>query len=144
MSDATPRWLQRLANYQRAYQQLAYAVQLAAERPLSELEQQGLIQSFEYTHELAWNVMKDYFLWQGNNSLTGSRDATREAFQQGLVSDGVRWMEMITSRNQTTHTYNRAVADAVSESIIAHYFPLFTAFADKMNSLDPFEPSTAS
>ena len=135
MNGTPPRWHQRLANYQRALQQLATAVVLANERPLSELEQQGLIQAFEYTHELAWNVMKDYFVWQGNSSLTGSRDATREAFQQGLVTDGERWMEMIASRNQTSHTYNRAVADAIASSILQHYFPLFAAFEKRMATL---------
>jgi hypothetical protein len=44
---------------------------------LNELEEQGLIQAFEFTW--AWNVMKDYFEYQGNTTITGSRDATREA-----------------------------------------------------------------
>ena len=57
---------------------------LAGERPLSDLEKQGLIQAFEFTHELAWNVMKDYFAFQGNSSITGSRDAVRESFASGL------------------------------------------------------------
>jgi len=32
-----------------------------------------LIQAFEFTHELAWNVIKDYFDYQGSNLITGSR-----------------------------------------------------------------------
>ena len=36
---------------------------------------EGLIQRFEYTHELAWNVMKDYAHFQGNSNVAGSRDA---------------------------------------------------------------------
>ena len=135
MTTQPLRWQQRLNNYQRACKQLASAAALSQQRPLSELEQQGLIQAFEYTHELAWNVMKDYFVWQGNSSLTGSRDATREAFQQGLISDGERWMEMIASRNQTSHTYNRVVADAIANSILQHYHPLFMAFAEQMDTL---------
>ena len=71
------RWIQRLDSYQRALAQLQKAVELQRTRPLSELERQGLIQAFEFTHELAWNVMKDYFTYQGDTSITGSRDATR-------------------------------------------------------------------
>jgi len=74
------RWEQRLGNYSMALAQLSKAVDLAGQRPLSDLEQQGLIQAFEFTHELAWNVMKDYFAFQGNPSITGSRDAARESF----------------------------------------------------------------
>jgi len=80
------RWKQRLSNYQRVLQQLSDAVALGKQRPLSNLEQQGLIKAFEFTHELAWNVMKDYFQYQGNSSITGSRDAIREAFQRDLPS----------------------------------------------------------
>ncbi|WP_295461058.1 HI0074 family nucleotidyltransferase substrate-binding subunit, partial [uncultured Thiodictyon sp.] len=85
------RWQQRFANYRRAFQQLREAVELAAERPLSRLEQQGLIKTFEFTQELSWNVMKDYFEYQGNTDITGSRDAIREAFRRGLVTDGDTW-----------------------------------------------------
>ena len=53
------RWLQRFENFQRALQTLERAVQLSQQRELTELEQQGLIQGFEFTHELAWNVLQD-------------------------------------------------------------------------------------
>jgi len=55
---------------------------------------QGLIKSFEFTHELAWNVIKDFFFYQGNSSIMGSRDASREAFSKGLIDDGSTWMKM--------------------------------------------------
>ena len=54
------RWQQRLANYAKALDSLTAAAELAAHRPLSDLEKQGLIHAFEFTHELAWNVMRDY------------------------------------------------------------------------------------
>ena len=54
------RWHQRLTNYSRALLQLHHAVALRQTRELSELEQQGLIHAFEFTHELAGKVMKDY------------------------------------------------------------------------------------
>lgn len=130
-----PRWRLRLGNYQRALSQLESALALSAQRPLSELEQQGLIQAFEFTHELAWKVMKDYFYHQGRSDLTGSRDATRAAFAAGLVEDGEGWMSMIASRNQSSHTYNRALAQTISERIAGHYGPLLLAFAVRMNQL---------
>ena len=77
------------------------------------LLKEGLIQRFGYTHELAWNTMKDYARYQGNEEVAGSRDATREAFRLKLIEDGALWMEMIGSRNQTTHTYTEATADEI-------------------------------
>ena len=129
------RWHQRLANYEKAFSRLAAAVELASQRPLSDLEKQGLIQAFEFTHELAWNVMKDYFAWQGTVDITGSRDATRESFSKGLVADGEGWMEMIRSRNQTSHTYNEEVANEIAARITGQYAPLFQGFLLRMQGL---------
>lgn len=129
------RWKQRFANYQRALSSLEAGVQLADQRELSDLEKQGLIQAFAFTHELAWNVMKDYFVYQGNTAITGSRDAAREAFSKNLLEDGEGWMDMITSRNQTSHTYNQAVAQAICELIRGRYFALFKSFQARMSGL---------
>jgi len=129
------RWQQRLANYTTALAQLTSAFELAGQRPLSDLEKQGLIQAFEFTHELAWNVMKDYFAYQGTSSITGSRDAVRESFNTGIISDGEGWMEMIRSRNLSSHTYNQQVADEIVERILNCYHPLFQAFLQQMREL---------
>jgi len=80
MSNPDLRWIERFQNYRQALSRLTAAVKLSGERPLSELEQQGLIQGFEYTHELGWNVLKDYLEAQGFVSVIGSKGATREAF----------------------------------------------------------------
>lgn len=130
------RWVQRLNNFEKAFKQLEAAVVLNRERDLSPIEEQGLIQAFEFTHELAWNVMKDYFEYQGSAvNITGSRDAIREAFNKGLIADGEGWMEMIRSRNQSAHTYNEDTADDIRRKIVNHYFDLFIDFRQKMQSL---------
>lgn len=126
------RWEQRFSNYKNALTQLSSAVQLFKQRPLSDLEKQGIIQAFEFTHELAWNVMKDYFAYQGNPDITGSRDAIREAFNKTLLTEGEGWMEMIKSRNQSFHTYNHKIAEELVNKIINQYFSLFGDFAECM------------
>lgn len=135
MSDPDIRWKQRFSNYRLALSRLDEGVSLARQRPLSDLEKQGLIQAFEFTHELAWNVMNDYFVYQGNTSIMGSRDAVREAFDKGMVEDGEGWMEMIKSRNQTSHSYNQKTADAIVERILESCFPLFESFSRRMSGL---------
>lgn len=129
------RWHQRLTNYSKALRQLERGVALSNERNLSDLEEQGLIQAFEFTHELAWNVLKDFFAFQGNPDITGSRDASREAFRKGLIQDGDGWMEMIKSRNQSSHTYNQEVAEGIARKISETYFILFKELEEKMNQL---------
>ena len=133
--DSDIRWRQRLSNYRAALEQLTNAVNLAGERPLSDLEKQGVVQAFEFTHELAWQVMKDYFAYQGNPSITGSRDAVREAFNKGIIEDGEGWMEMIRSRNLSSHTYNQNVAEEIIEKVVNRYHKLFQDFSRHMQAL---------
>lgn len=121
------RWKQRHANYLKALKTLKAAVALARERPLSELEQQGLIQSYEYTHELAWKLLKDYLEAQGFSGLVGSKNATREAFKNGLITEGEIWMEMIDDRNLTSHTYDKDTADSIVANILNKYAAAFLA-----------------
>lgn len=135
--DTPLRWVQRLNNYAKALQQLEAAVRLAGQRELSEIEQQGLIKAFEFCFELAWNVMKDYFVFQGHSNITGSRDAIREAFSVGLIDQGELWMAMLKSRNLSAHTYNQAVANAIARSVTAQYYPRLAAFLQQMHQRSP-------
>ncbi|MFN7901618.1 MAG: nucleotidyltransferase substrate binding protein [Holosporales bacterium] len=128
------RWKQRFNNFQRAYQSLSKAIELANTRPLSELEQQGLIQSFEYTHELAWKVLKDYLEEQGFNGIIGSKNATRLAFKEGLLSNGEAWMDMIEARNQTSHTYDPDTAAHIAARISSVFYAELTLFAKQFST----------
>src|SRR5579862_8752721 len=97
MADAAKnkdvRWQQRFRNYRLALSRLTDAVALSQQRSLSDLEKQGLVHAFEFTHELAWNVLKDYLEAQGLADVIGSKNATRQAFANGLLEDGEAWME---------------------------------------------------
>lgn len=136
MSDTDIRWKQRFVNFTKALGELEEAVELSRERSLSKLEKQGLIQLFGYTYELAWQVMEDFFLYQGNPEIRGSRDATREAFKNGLIDDGEIWMDMIKSRNLTSHTYNEDIANEIADKTSDQYYEAFRSFKAKMNEVD--------
>ncbi|NUN12228.1 MAG: nucleotidyltransferase substrate binding protein [Myxococcales bacterium] len=126
------RWKQRFSNFQRALQCLTEAIELLRQRPLSKLEEQGLIQGFEFTHELAWNVLKDYLEMEGIQGIVGSRSTAREAFKRGLVGDGEAWMDMIETRNLSSHTYNQAVASSILADVRDRYYPAFLALQTRL------------
>ena len=98
---------------------------LHKKRGLSKLEQQGLIQGFEFTHELAWKTLKDFLEYRGISGVIGSRDAARVAFREGLVTEGFVWMEMIKSRNLTSHTYREEVANDIARKVVDQYLMAF-------------------
>lgn len=133
------RWIQRFANYRKALLKLSQAVNIVSDRndrddDVDDLMKEGLIQRFEYTHELAWKVMKDYAEYQGYTDVRGSRDAFRQALQMGIIDSGV-WMESIEDRNLTSHNYDENVAEEVYEAIVMRYYPLFVKFEQTMLSL---------
>lgn len=127
------RWQQRLANFTRVLAELSEAIALTKQRPLTKLEQHGLIQAFEYNYELAWNCIKDFYQFQGETDIQGSRDAIRLAFSRGLISDGELWMNMIKSRALTSHTYNQDTANAVADDVLKRYYPAFIELHQVLN-----------
>ncbi len=128
------RWRQRFQSFRKALTQLIAAADLAKQRKLSDLEQQGLIQAFEFTHELAWNTLKDFLESRGAAKIYGSKDATREAFSRGLIANGDEWMAMIQTRNRSSHTYNektaKELADAILSSFVGEFETLLVTFTD--------------
>ena len=145
MNTQDIRWQQRFSNYVKAYLKLEEAVSKIKEEYqieedgtidedsfLDDIIKEGLIQRFEYTHELAWNVMKDFLENAGNNNIFGSKDATKEAFAAGLITNGEVWMDMIKSRNKTSHTYNEETADDIFMKIVHEYYHVFNQFRNRM------------
>lgn len=131
MLEEDIRWKQRFSNYKKALAQLKKFIDKGE---LSELEMQGLIKAFEFTYELAWNVMKDFLEYQGSTGLIGSRDTIREAFKVEIITDGEGWMDMLKKRNLTTHTYNEDIAEEVVSAVLEKYYKLFLSFESKMSS----------
>jgi nucleotidyltransferase substrate binding protein (TIGR01987 family) len=133
MANKDIRWKQRFHNFSKALSQLQKFIDKGDE--LNKMEEQGMIQAFEYNFELSWNLIKDYYEYQGETEIQGSRDAFRLAFSRGLIKDGSKWMEMIESRIKTSHTYNEDTADEIANAILNTYFHLFTALHNTMVKL---------
>ncbi len=135
------RWEQRFSNYSKAMDKLQESVEFIQSSHLNEITdeveklavldemiKEGLIQRFEYTHELAWKVMKDFAEYQGTTNISGSRDAIRVALQMNLIQSGEVWMDMMLSRNKSSHTYNEATANEIYSKILSEYFPELIKF----------------
>lgn len=136
MEEKDVRWIQRFSNYRKALIQLGKAVDIVSAVSNSSSDQndllaEGLIQRYEYSHELAWKVMKDYEEYQGITDIMGSRDAIRVALRAGILDDD-RWMDTISDRNLTSHNYDDETAKHIVNNIINVYYPLFVKFETTM------------
>ena len=125
MENKDIRWIQRFSNYKKALIQLQMFIDKG--KDLNILEEQGMIKAFEYTYELAWNTMKDFFESRGGAvNIYGSRDAIQLAFKRELIKDGETWMKMLQDRNRSSHTYNVEIANEIAGNILSKYFVAFT------------------
>ncbi len=127
------RWKQRFSNYEKALAHLTDAIETYRDTE-NDLIKEGIIQRFEFTHELAWKVMKDFLEYEGYVNITGSRTATREMYNKDLLENGQEWMNMIESRNETVHTYQEKILNEEYNKIVTIYYPLFHSFCLKMKS----------
>lgn len=132
MTDIS-RWEQRLESYHKALSRLAEIVNASKLRALNDFERDGLVQRFEFTHELSWKLMKAYAEYQGYDGIGGSRDATRKAFEMNLIPDGQIWMDMIKSRNDISHNYDDEIATDVVDNILNVFYLELVSFYCKMN-----------
>ena len=135
MLEEDIRWIQRFSNFERAFLLLQDSLKT---EPLSILERAGLIQFFEMTFELSWKLLKDYEETEGFIVKT-PREAIKQAFQSGLISNGHDWIDALQDRNLTSHTYNEETAIAVESKIRGKYFQLlaevYAYFKNKIESL---------
>ena len=127
------RWKQRFANFEKAFIQFKEGID-KYQNTEENLIKEGIIQRFEFTHELAWNVMKDFMIYEGIQDIVGTRSTTRAAFRFELIPDGDEWMNMIESRNLTVHTYQDSILEQEFKKIVNIYFPLIETFYNKMKT----------
>lgn len=114
------RWKQRFDNLQRALRQLEAAVQAHQALPDNELMVIALIKAYEFCFELSWKTLKDLLAWNGIDAKL-PREVIKQAFAHGLLENGQIWIDMLEQRNQLTHTYDQAKAEAATRLITDRY-----------------------
>ena len=134
MDNLDVRWEQRFQNFTKSMHYLEDALQI----PEPDIVQKaGIIQFFEMSFELAWNMVKDYLEEQGFVEIKSPRGAIKKAFEIGIIENGHDWMDLLLDRNLTAHTYDEQKATDMEQLIQNKYFPLLKAllisFNDKVN-----------
>ena len=122
------RWKQRFQNFDRAFLLLRSAFDDRTLQDFSDLEQEGIIQRFEFTFELAWKTIKDYL--QDNGVIISPvtpRAVIKEAFSAGILNDGQVWIDMMLHRNILSHNYDFSKFKIVLEAISTNYLEAFEA-----------------
>ncbi|KKY01788.1 nucleotidyltransferase [Paraclostridium benzoelyticum] len=123
------RWKQRFENFEKSYKLL----KKYSNQPIrTELERAGIIQFFEMTFELAWKVLKDYLESEGY-MVKSPRETVKQAFQIGLIDNGHIWIDALSNRNLTTHTYDEELAEKMTKEILMAYLPELDSMYKKLS-----------
>jgi len=91
------------------------------------------IQRFEFTFELAWKFLKEYFAGK-DIVLNYPKEILKEAFTAGIISDENLWIYMLADRNMTSHTYDEKLADEIYKRI-KNYVPAIKELIDTIDSV---------
>lgn len=93
----------------------------------------GAIQRFEFCTELAWKTVREYLIEQGYTDINSPKSVMKTAFADGLLTNENGWLEILESRNITSHVYDEKTAETVFENIKSVYAPLFAELIEKLN-----------
>jgi len=125
------RWKERLKSYSKALFQLESALR---QKQFSVLEKDGVIKRFEFTFELAWKTLQDKLYDEGYLTTKGPKPVIKQAFKNGMITDGQAWMDMLTDRNNSTHLYEESAAVSIFDRIQITYFKLLQELKSKLEN----------
>ena len=118
-------------DFERALKKL----KIALEKNIAddELYLDGLIQRFEFCFELSWKVMQNFLSYEGI-FVNSPRSAIRKSFENEIIFDVESWLDMLESRNLSTHTYDENTAKEIYKNIAEKYIFLFENFNETMKN----------
>lgn len=120
-------------HFAKAVDSLETGVKKYSEQPDDKLYRDAVIQRFEFTFELAWKVLKEYMSEQGILlNVTFPKSVLKEAYSHEIIRNEQVWLDMLKSRNLTSHTYDEKTADEIASSVSRYYVVEFRALVDTL------------
>ena len=124
------RWRQRLENFGKAISRL---IDACNQDQYTELEQAGLIKTFEFNFELSWKVLKDLLHYEGHE-VNGPRAIFRKGFESGYIDEhnGEILLDALEKRNVLSHAYLENTALEAVSLIKDVYYPVLLKLYEKL------------
>ena len=120
--------------FAKAVDSLETGVKKYSEQPDDKLYRDAVIQRFEFTFELAWKVLKEYMTEQGILlNVTFPKSVLKEAYSHEIIRNEQVWLDMLKSRNLTSHTYDEKTANEIAGSVSRYYVVEFRELVDTLS-----------
>lgn len=105
-------------NFAKAVKRLNESNTAYKSEPDNEFYQDSIIKRFEFSFELAWKALREYLIEQGYTLTTGSpKSVISLAYRENVLHNEKLWLEMLESRNLSTHDYGNELAESLAQSI---------------------------
>ena len=127
------RLTERIENFNKAFNLYKRAIEAFDKE--NELTHMALIQSFEVCFELAWKVVKDYLNQEGIEVYL-PKQVIKEAFNNEVIKTGQIWIEMLETRNSTSHEYNMEKVNGYLIKICTRYYEELTRFSKQIEEFN--------
>lgn len=125
------RFQDKLKNFENALLRLKEGIEEFKENNSLTIRD-GVIQRFEFTAELSWKTTREYLLTLQVNNINNPKAVMTEAFSNNLIEDDIKWAELLTDRNHTSHIYDNDEAERVFKNICNIYVVLFEDLLKKL------------
>jgi nucleotidyltransferase substrate binding protein (TIGR01987 family) len=96
-----------------------------------QLDNDGVIQRFEFTFELTWKTLRLYLLAEGINT-NSPKEALKAAYRLGLLDDEDIFLDMLTDRNQAAHIYSEDFSKKTISRIKKNYLNAFQKLSKEL------------
>lgn len=106
------------ANFSQAVKRLNEANIAYRRHSDDDIYQDALIKRFEFTFELGWKSLREFLLAQGYRlEIPSPKGVFAFAYQEGILKDEALWLDMLESRNLTSHDYGRELSKEIADKI---------------------------
>lgn len=119
-----------LTNLERSWKRLKEGV----EKTTDQLDEDGVIQRFEFTFEVFWKTLKVFLKTKGLETKT-PKDALKEAFRLEWLDDESLFLDMLDDRNKTSHIYDENESRKIYKRISANYMAAIGRVLDKLKGM---------
>ncbi|MDR2172373.1 MAG: nucleotidyltransferase substrate binding protein [Planctomycetaceae bacterium] len=120
------RWRLRFSNFERAYFTFCRLIKRYEKDSGDEVVLIAIVHAFEFTYEIAWNLLRNYLKEEGHGEANGSKQTIRLAFKAGIIQeqDIEQWMDAIKNRNLTNSIYDQTILQDLIDFLVKNFFPI--------------------
>lgn len=123
--------MDKVKNFLRSVQRLQESIEMYQQQPSNDIIRDGMIYRFRIAAALSLKAAKEYLLDQGvANDLNFPKQVLKTAYGNQMIHNESVWLDMLESRNRTSHIYDDRIAAKIARDISTRFLPVLEDLAE--------------